>query len=170
MAYILSKNRQNETLDDWKACWAAYTGYLETIKDRLPSPTYEFAAAPWYHDFGNHMSPHDGWLEMLFVSEHSYGERAEHSSTKIVLRLLAAYHDGYIEFSYEEVQRYSVSSLRSEQSNRTDWLYDEVRLSEQGYVLHEIEWSEGSNWTIEAKNITYKWIPVDEHKDGNSTT
>jgi hypothetical protein len=41
-----------------------------------------------------------------------------------------------------------------------DWLTDEIRLSDRNLVLHEIEFSRGSRWLIEAEDIVYEWKPV----------
>lgn len=42
-----------------------------------------------------------------------------------------------------------------------DWLYDEIRLSQRGYVLHEIEWSCGSRWLIECGDVSYRLSRLD---------
>src|SRR5947207_13827423 len=69
---------------------------------------------------------------------------------------MTAFHDGYIELTYLDVKSYNLSS-KHVQFNRVDWLYDEVRLSDNGNVLHEIEWDGGDYWVIEATEIIYKW-------------
>lgn len=158
MAYILTKDRPENSYEEWQAAWAAYCAYLASIKDVLPEGAYDFATASWHYNFEDHRSPHDSWLETLLIREPSTGERRQYRSVEIMLQLLGAYHDGFIEIKYLDVQRYSLIKI-SDGSGHRDWLYDEVRLSEQRNVLHEIEWSQGNNWLIEAKEMTYKWTP-----------
>lgn len=85
--------------------------------------------------------------------------RNEHRSLEIAVKLFAAYHDGYIELKYSRVQKYSLSC--GEQSGSGDWLYDEIRLSESGHVVHEIEWSSGCRWLIECAEVTYEWTQLE---------
>jgi hypothetical protein len=43
-----------------------------------------------------------------------------------------------------------------------DWLYDEFRATEDGHVLHEIEWwAHGGtgSWLIEATDVEFVWQP-----------
>jgi hypothetical protein len=163
MAFILTKDRAENSQAEWQRAWAAYCEYLASIRHLLPQRAYDFAIASWHYDFSDHRSPLDAWLESLTINETGKGERQQHRSVQIAIHLLGAYHDGQIEISYGDVRNYSIVMLpvswednMGERDHR-DWLYDEVRLSEQGNVLHEIEWSGGSSWVIEAKDIVYRW-------------
>lgn len=158
MAYILTKDRPHNSYAEWQAGWAAYLAYLEAVRGRLPRAAYEFATASWHYDFGDQRAPHDGWLEELFIREHAPVERAGQRSTEIVARLSGAFQDGRIELRYSGVEGYS---LASGGAGAGDWLYDEVRLSERGRVLHEVEWSGGGLWLIECGDIAYRWTPLD---------
>jgi hypothetical protein len=160
MAYILTKDRRNDSHEEWQSGWAAYVAYLDSVRGRLPRGAYEFATASWHYNFEDHLSPHDGWLDEVVIREPASGERKEGRSLEIVARLLAAYHDGHIELKYSVVQDYSLASGTTGGSGHRDWLYDEVRLSERGCVLHEVEWSGGGLWLIECGDITYKWTPL----------
>lgn len=98
-----------------------------------------------------HRCPHDGWLENLIISETI--DTGKKRATAIRTRLLAAYHDGYIEFFYPRVFAYTLESPSCVRG-LGDWLYDEFRLSPGGNVIHEIEWAgapgdNGSRWVIE---------------------
>ena len=77
MAYILSKDRPQNTHEEWQAGWSKYSAYLESVKDLLPRSTYEFASASWHYDFSDPRSPHDGWVEDLMIREPASGERKE---------------------------------------------------------------------------------------------
>ncbi len=86
--------------------------------------------------------------------------------TSIRMRLLGAYHDGYIEFFYPRVFRYTLlssPSLIDLGALAGDWLYDEFRLSPEGHLIREIEWAgsrgdEGPRWIIEASDVEFRWI------------
>ncbi len=160
MAYILTKDRPNDSYGEWQSGWSDYCAYLESVKGQLPLSAYEFATASWHYNFEDHRSPHDGWLETLVIREPAFGERKENRSLELIARLFAAYHDGHIELKYSDVQSYSLASGVTNGSGHGDWLYDEIRLSEQGRVLHEIEWSRGGVWLIECSDVAYKWVPL----------
>lgn len=161
MAYILTKDRPKNSYEEWQAGWAAYCAHLDSVKNRLPRAAYEFATAPWHYNFEDHRSPHDGWLEEVVISEPASGERREIRSLEIVARLLASYHDGRIELKYSGVHSYSLASGITDGAGHGDWLYDEIRLSERGRALHEIEWSGGGLWLIECDDVAYRWAPFD---------
>jgi len=174
MAFILIKDIPGDSFEELKSAWKAYYIYLESVKDRLPKTAYEFATAPWhffnpehlldYSDPRTHMAPHDAWLEVATIAEPSSGDRSQNRSIDISVRLLGSYHDGHIELAYSEVQSYTMIAnpdRRKVGEGHGDWLYDEIRLSERGYLLHEIEW-EGCDWLIECKDFSYKWLPFDK--------
>ena len=163
MAYILTVDRPLNSHEEWQSQWSKYCEYLESVRNHLPVAAYNFASAPWHYDFSDHRAPHDGWVEEIVIREPATGARNEHRSLEIVVKLLAAYHDGHIELKYSAVQNYSLAG--DEQRGHGDWLYDEIRLSERGYVLHEIEWSCGSRWIIECNDISYRWTSLDANRN-----
>jgi hypothetical protein len=78
-------------------------------------------------------------------------------------RLLGAYHDGYIELLYPRVFAYRFDVIDSGHGHR-DWRYDELRLSKDGHLIHEIEWcglNEAGSWFIEASDVEYRWTPIE---------
>lgn len=168
MAYILSHDlgldaTTPEGLEFQQRKWTEYAQYLESIRDRLPRSAFEFATGNWRRS-EDHYSLHDSWVECLTISESSSGNRREDRSLEIQVRLLGAYHDGYTTLKYHQVQSYSLStprepSLPSFDVGHGDWLHDEIRLSDRGFVLHEVEFSRGSRWTIECKDIERTWEP-----------
>ena len=82
----------------------------------------------------------------------------EARSLHISTRLLGAFHDGYLLLGYADVQMYSLESPKA-LAGHGDWLVDEVRLSDSGFVLHEVLLSNDSRWVIEAKDISCEWRP-----------
>jgi hypothetical protein len=69
------------------------------------------------------------------------------------------FHDGHIEIRYPQVFAYSPSFDRAE-GGHGDWRYDEFRLSDEGRLIHEIEWRwQHGSWLIVASDIEFQWIP-----------
>ena len=115
--------------------------------------------ADWYHDFQDHRCPHDAWVESITVSEPSSGERHERRSLDIRVRLLGAYHDGIIEFTYHGVRRYSLEG--SQQRGHGDWLSDKVETTDDDVLVHTVRLADGAV-RIEAQDAEYKWTPLTE--------
>jgi hypothetical protein len=138
-----------------------YRAYLESVREKLPTSTYEFAAAFWHYDHHDHRCPHDAWIESVLIQEPSSGTRHQVRETAITVKLLGAYHDGYLELIYPGVRSYSLSGepSRKPKIGHGDWLIDEVRLSDNSLVLHEILFSTGSRWLIECRDIEVRWTP-----------
>ncbi len=160
MAYVLSDNRKKP--GDIVSAFSRYNEYLGSVKDRFPKSAYQLASSPWYFDFSNHHCPHDSWLESLTINEPSKGIRREIRSVEIAVKLFGAYHDGFITLNYSKVKSYSFNKPAQKTSGHGDWLYDEFRLSESGFVLHEIEWQTG-RWLIESADIVFGWIPIEKN-------
>jgi len=135
-----------------------YREYLRSVKERLPASAFEFATAAWHYDYSDHRCPHDSWVESLTIDEPARGGRLEDRSLRISTRLLGAFHDGHLMLDYADVQMYSLENPKT-RSGHGDWLFDEIRLSENGIVLHEVLFSNDSLWLIEAKDISCQWRP-----------
>ena len=122
---------------------------------------YEFAAAPWHYNYADHRCPHDSWVESVLIREPSSGSRKEVRDLEILVRLLGAYHDGHLELVYSGVRSYSLAGNKPEaQIWHGDWLADEVSLSTNQFVHHEVLFGGGARWRIESKDIQYRWIPT----------
>lgn len=133
-----------------------YRDYLKSISDKLPPSAREFALADWRLDPAFHECPHDSWVEFVKISEIASGERRQNRHINIDVRLLGAYHDGYLDLCYKNVVQYELRKSDSWDSHG-DWLYDEVRLSDNNLVLHEIELASDIIWLIECKDIEFNW-------------
>ncbi len=122
----------------------------------------EFAASNWYRDYNDHRCPHDAWLESCTFTEPAIGPNHQIRHTDLVIRLLGAYHDGHIVFRYRDVARYE-SNCSDSTRGLGDWLSDEYALSDSGQIIHRIFWERpdqhGTRWLIEAKEVTYEWLP-----------
>ncbi len=157
MAYYLSKERDQDVVEAYRR----YQQYLREHEREFPSGAFALATADWYHNPNDHRCPHDGWLENLIISETVDSDKKR--ATAIQIRLVAAYHDGYIEFFYPRVFSYVLESSSCARG-LGDWHFDEYRLSPNGNVIHEIEWAgfpgdTGSRWVIEASDVQFHWIP-----------
>jgi hypothetical protein len=164
MAFFLSSDFADNSASPalLKARFDAYREYLLSIRAKLPSSAYEFAMAEWHYDPQIPQCPHDAWVEKLMIAEPALGERHEKRSIEIQLELLGAYHDGHIHLTYKNIRSYSLDTppdfkLPLLNVGHGDWLTDEIRLSDRELVLHEIEFSCGSRWLIEAEDIIYEW-------------
>ena len=158
MAYYLSKQRNADVAGSYQR----YQQYLREQKHVFPPNAFALATAEWYQNPADHRCPHDGWLESFIISETPNLER-KMRTLSIRTRLLGAYHDGYIEFYYSSVFAYTLESQLCTKG-LGDWLYDEFRLSSEGRLIHEIEWSgfpngKDARWIIEASDVEFRWIP-----------
>ena len=153
MAYYLSKERAKDIVGSYRR----YLDYLHEHQGKFPPSAFKLGTANWYQNAYEHKCPHDARLEKFTISE-SANENGERSVTMLI-RLSAAYDDGFIELFYPKVFGYNLI-LPSCVKGHKDWVYDEFRLSKAGHVVHEIEWrDDNSNWIIEASDVNYQWIP-----------
>jgi hypothetical protein len=91
----------------------------------------------------------------------------------MLVRLLGAYNNGHIELRYTNVRQYEigrsyrVGSFASTMANEghSDWLIDEIGLTDDGYVIHEIEFV-SALWVIECGDFSYNWLPDELERNG----
>jgi hypothetical protein len=154
MVFILEADGRTE--DGFRG----YRNYLETVRNVFPASAYKIARSDWYFDSRDRRCPHDAWLETFELHEVSTGQRSEGRTLSMSVRLLGAYHDRYIELRYPRVFSYGLN-ISSGESGQRDWRYDELRLSNRGNLIHEIEWygshATGS-WIIEASDLEVDWV------------
>lgn len=158
MAHFLSKERDADVMEAYRR----YQQYLNERRQDFPPSAFKLATAEWYYDPSDHRCPHDGWLESVDIAEVAAADKQPRIVT-LRVRLLAAYHDGYIEFFYPRVFSYLMDGY-SCANGSGDWCCDEFRLSPSGNVIHEIEWaaapgSKGSRWLIESSDVEFRWLP-----------
>jgi hypothetical protein len=159
VTYLLSADGRN---DDVLGAFARYRDHLASSRDSFPPSAYALATSDWYFNPSDHRCPHDAWLESLSMTEPASGTTREIRRVSMRIRLLGAYHDGYIELLYPRVFGYRFNVDDGEGGHR-DWRYDELRLSDDGHVIHEIEWCgphQVGSWLIEASDVEFKWTPL----------
>ncbi len=155
--FILGGERDEDVV----GAFSRYEKYLLANSAHFPPSAYALATSQWYFNFNDHRAPHDAWLESVSINEPSSGERSEVRSSSLTIRLLGAYHDGYIEFYYPEVFGYQLAAANLGQGHG-DWRYDEFRLDSRGRLVHEIEWAtfaETHRWLIVASDVQHRWVP-----------
>ena len=106
----------------------------------------------------------------MSIDEPAIGERQDRRVIAIRVRLLGAYHDGHIELYYPRVWMYQLDITNREHGHR-DWRYDEFRVTAEGRVAHEIEWSgfqDTGRWLIEASDVQFRWIPAGVARNSDS--
>ncbi len=136
----------------------AYREYLLQNKDKFPPALFEWATSDWYYNFNDPRCPHDAWLESFTFKEHASGERDEIRKLGLEIKLLGAYHDLYLTFTYKNIKSYNLEANHLDNGHR-DWMLDEYRLSENGLLIHEIEWvgsTKTARWWIECEDIALK--------------
>jgi hypothetical protein len=152
--FVLSK--QLDTDGDPNISFRRYRDYVEANRAQFPPAAYDLISSGLLLDASDHRCPHDGWLEWARFEEPSEGDRHEIRTLSLRIRLLGAYHDMYVELFYPRVFSYSMSNPAS-QAGHSDWRYSEIRLSESGNIIHEIEWAGPSGaearWVIEASDV-----------------
>jgi hypothetical protein len=158
MTFILAADGRD---DDVTGAFRRYREYLQSTKDVFPVSAFALATSEWYFDFRQHRCPHDAWLETLSFSESFLSEQDKSRSLSLNVRLLGAFHDGHIELHYPQVFRYTLDVRHGVRGHR-DWRYDELRISDMGHLVHEIEWwglEKTGVWLIEASDLEYSWVP-----------
>ena len=158
--FILSQQRLSDELN----FFASYAKYLEENQNKFPRGALKLATSEWYFNPMTSGCPHDGWLEKLNISEPASGERSEIRKVEIHIELLGAWHNGKIFLDYSNVLTYQFNGPKIGEGHG-DWLYDEYRVSDEGDLIHEIEWADGAHWLIVAEDVAYDWLPfVDGHR------
>ncbi len=161
MSILVSVLSTGRTPEQINKAFSDYRAYLLSVRNSLPSSAYEFASAPWHYDYSDHRCPHDSWVESFLIREPSSGNRHEVREIEIAIRLFGAFHDGRLELSYPSVRSYSTFGVTGKPKiGHGDWLVDEVRLSDNNLVLHEILFSSGSRWIIESRDIQFRWVHI----------
>ena len=130
----------------------AYSEYFRLIRDKLPPQVKMFAEAEWHYDFKNPKCPHDSWVERVVITESSDGVAKADRGLEIHVTLLGAYHDGLIELLYLGVYSYQIRGRSGDRPRSLrphgDWLIDEIRMSDDGHIIHEVEF-ERATWEVE---------------------
>lgn len=166
MAFVLPGDYPDDDLTAFQRAWQGYNTYIQDHAGSFPASAFALATAPWYYDPADPRCPHDAWVESLTISEPAQDEHRDQRTLAITIRMLGAYHDGIIQLSYARVFSYALQkpALPTEylnQDGHSDWLVDELRLNDQGHLIHEIVFASQAHWVIECEDVDYRWMPFD---------
>ncbi len=177
MAFLLTAELDAEKRPH--EAYRRYQAYLTSVRDTMPPGAYALATSDWYFNSEDHRAPHDAWLEALSIGEASLDASQpadQHRGVTITIRLLGAYHDAHLEFSYRDVSRYRLDFAtphHPRHPGHRDWRYDEFRLAPGGRVEHEIEWwgsRPTGTWLIEAADVEHRYLPLPEASRASSSS
>ncbi len=127
-----------------------YFNYIDSIRSSISKETYDFASNWELYSLDSRSSLHDSWLESLVINEVGSGDRDASRECSIILSLFGAYHDRIITLEYIGVERYSINSIDLKNASRghSDLLMHEIRLSDNGLIVHEVVFTNGSSFEI----------------------
>jgi hypothetical protein len=154
MEYIA--NSQTEGIN-----YARYAVYVEYIREQLPPHIYDFASNPCYFDLTSRSSLHDAWLESTIVKEVANGERHEIRRMEISICLLGPFHDRRIHLHYTGVTRYLLAApprygeKKYEKTAHGNLLTHEIRLGQDGLLVHELLFERGATTLIECVDFRH---------------
>jgi hypothetical protein len=159
-----------------KQCFDDYKKYLFSMRERFPENAFSFAQADWHYNPEDSRCPHDAWLEAMEIIEEKTSESSSKRNTNIKIKLLGAYHNGIITIFYKQVKYYCLGKfpykdnddfgLKKAVNFHGDWLVDEIYLSEESLVIHDIEFANKVRWIIHCEDIEYNWNPFEGESQG----
>ena len=142
---------------------AKYLEYIAETEQSLPPGARNFVFLPYHYAMTDPKCPHDSWVETVNILE--MGSRTDRGRRRISIlsRFLGAYHDGYFDIEYKNVDSYRMSLKTSYRKitpiGHGDWIVDEILLDRAGHVSHEIIFENGS-WKIICEDLNYSWHPI----------
>lgn len=158
MSFILAANRDHDSLDEARKNWDVYQAHLEALKDSFPASAFEIATSSWWYQFDLPEAPHDSRLIAFRMGDHGAPTWDNQQFSWIEIELHSAY-SGTIMLRYPIVYRYELRMAESSQGIHGDWRYDEFTLTDEGNLLHTIEWADGALWVIEASDLEHRHMP-----------
>lgn len=145
-------------IEKLRAAHCRYAEYLDRHRSKFPPAAFGYASAEWQENFNDCRAPHDSWVsEVKFVDRPLPGAGADRR-TDLEIVLLGAFHDGHLHLRYTEVQSFHLTSTTAA-LGAIEVYRDEVRLSDNGHVVHEIEFLGAENWLVECKDMEWAWVP-----------
>lgn len=145
--------------------WKRYRDYLRSVRAALPEAVYEFALAEWHYSPTDHRSLHDAWVEQVALLEQPAASGRRLAMTVVAL---GPFHDHRTTLTYDGVTSYSLDLPQPAAAGKVavghgDWLIDEITLSAQGRIVHEILFSSGSRWQIECESFAHQCEPLPQN-------
>ena len=139
-----------ESFDDYKK-------YIEENKHNFPSHVFEFATDVNRHNLDSPHSLHDSWMTSITIKENRNLDRPFDPEPTIEIELLGQMHDRTIVLSYSGIENYAIEGLKNPynwgDTYQGDISCHEVRLNEEGLLVHEILFVSESKITIVCQNF-----------------
>ena len=157
MSFILAANRDHGSIDEARKNREDYRAHLEALSDRFPASAFGIATSDWWYQPDLPEAPHDSRLIAFRMGDHGAPIWDNHQFSWIEIELHSAY-SGTIVLRYPLVYRYELRMAESSQGIHGDWRYDEFTLTDDGNLLHTIEWADGAVWVIEASDLEHRHI------------
>jgi hypothetical protein len=88
---------------------AEYSKYLDSVRDKFPKGVLDLATAPWRYNHEDHRELRDSSVQQVQINEVHCGPRQEVRRIEIVVLLFGAYHDGYSELRYQDIEAYCLN-------------------------------------------------------------
>ncbi|MEL6449430.1 MAG: hypothetical protein AAFQ62_15965 [Pseudomonadota bacterium] len=151
--FILSEQRDQDPVGSFQR----YREYLKRHTEEFPRGAFSLATSDWWFSLDDRRSPNDAWLERFEVLEVGSGDRSAERATSVRVELLGAFHDMDLTLVYSGVSALWLDAVAIADGHH-DWRYDEFRISDEGRLTHEIEWSylaSTARWRIEADDVEY---------------
>lgn len=145
----LIQNKDGFTMDS-----SNYPDYVNKIKASVPENALKFMAAEWHYDHRDERCPHDSRIKKLCILEKGLGD---FRINNIKIDLLGAY-DNNLSLFYSDIYSYSIEKKKCEwpinEYSHGDWIIDEVLLSDDGLLTHEIIFTDAVI-NIKFKDVKY---------------
>jgi hypothetical protein len=160
MSFILSDQRDSPgfSSDNFRR----YQQYLDSLAERFPKSAYALAISDWWYSVEDPRAPHDSALLDLRMNDVWGCNDGDPQFCSLTLNLQSA-NEGIIRLKYLEVREYDLRMPRDISGIHGDWQYDEFTLSDDGLLVHTIEWGNGAIWTIKTTDVIHKYITDDDH-------
>jgi hypothetical protein len=148
----------------FKVDCSPYRSYFEANKHHFPSNARDFAGSAWHYDFSDPRCPHGASCGSI-VMETPVEEIATdgYRGGEIQVRLLTPGRIGYLVLTYTRIRSHSLvlytPMAEEETASYSSLIVDEVTLTEQGKVIHEVQFASG-HWLIECADIISEWKPI----------
>jgi len=139
-----------ESFDDYKM-------YMEENRVKFPSHVFEFATDVNRHNLDSPHSLHDSWMTSITIKENRNPKRPFNPEPTIEIELLGQMHDRAIILNYSGIENYFIEGLKNPynwgDTYQGDISRHEVRLTEEGLLVHEILFVSESKIIIACKDF-----------------
>lgn len=156
MRYITYSPDRGWLMDD-------YFSYLKLNRTKFPDGVFEFAYNSCHYDLSDSSSLHDAWLDYFVLRENAAGDRKQFRSLSLELQFLGPFHDKVLQFDYLDVSDFSMRTKDGAPALMNgcgDVLMHEVRLSNEGLVEHEFQFSTSVVLAVTCSTFRFESVSI----------